>query len=124
MALFGIRILTSKQIAAIKAEAASVAMTEAGKAVAILKTTDIGKAVAADIAAISNKRLSGSQKFEKVVANTAPLLVKYITGGGFAAVEADVIDIARNLVQSVYNDFKSSTAPGLAKAILKIVGIG
>jgi hypothetical protein len=124
MALFGIHFMTSKQLAAMKAEVSSFAMTEAGKAVAILKTTEIGKAVAADIAAVSNKRLSGSQKFEKVVASTAPLIVKYVTGGGFAAVEADVVDIARNLVQSVYNDFKSSTAPNLAKAILKIVGIG
>lgn len=124
MNLFGLHLLSSKQIAAIKAEASSLALSEAGKAVAYLKTTEIGKAVAADIDAINNRKLSGSQKFEKVVANTAPLIVKYVTGGGLAAVEADVLDLARGVVQSVYNDLKSKTAPNLGRAILKMVGLG
>ena len=122
--MFGIHILSSKQLAAIKADAASLALTEAGKAVEILKATDIGKAVAADIASISDRKLSGVQKFEAVVANTAPLIVKYVTSGGFAAAQGDVVDIARALVQQTFNDIKSSTAPNIARTILKIVGIG
>lgn len=124
MALFGIHILSSKQIAAIKAEAAGLAMTEAGKAVAILKTTPIGKVVADDIAAIGNKRLSGSQKFEAVVATTAPLILNYVTGGGMKAVAGDAEDLARNLVQSIYNDLQSKTAKKVASFILKMIGVG
>jgi hypothetical protein len=121
--MFGIRILSSKQLAAIKAEAASLALSEASRAVAALKQSEIGNVVAKDIMVMSASNLTGVQKFEKVVANTAPLLVKYVTGGGFAAVEADVMDIARNLVQSIYNDVRSKTAPNIGKAILKLLGL-
>ena len=121
--MFGIRILSSQQLAAIKAEAASLALSEASRAVAALKQSEIGNVVAKDIMVMSASNLTGVQKFEKVVANTAPLLVKYVTGGGFAAVEADVMDIARNLVQSIYNDVRSKTAPNIGKAILKLLGL-
>lgn len=123
MAFLGIHILSSKQLAAIKAEAAQFATSEVGQAVAALKSTEIGAAVAADIAAISNKQMTGLEKFETVVRNTAPIITKYVVKGGFAAVQADVIDIARAVVQSVFNDTKSKTAPGLARAILSIVGL-
>jgi len=123
MAFLGIHILSSKQLEAVKAEAAGFAVSEAGKAVAVLKQTSIGSIVAKDIAAMQDKNLSGAQKFSTVVANTAPLVLKYATAGGLVAVLADVEDIARSLVQSVYNDTKSTTAGRVAAAVLKRFGI-
>lgn len=123
MAFLGIHIMSSKQLEAIKAEAAGFAVSEAGKAVAVLKQTSIGSIVAKDIAAMQDKNLSGAQKFAAVVATTAPLVLKYAASGGLVAVLADVEDIARSLVQSVYNDTKSTTAGKVAAAILKRFGV-
>ena len=127
MSLLGIHVLTDAQFAALKAAGHSVqtfAISEAEKAVIALKQTDIGAAVANDIQAIASKDLTGPQKFEAVLANTLPLVLKFATGGGFAAVEKDVEDIARSLVQAVFNDVKSTTAGSVAGAILHAIGLG
>lgn len=99
------------------------ALSEADKVVAALKTTHIGSAIAADIAAVSNKKLSGSQKFAAVLANTIPLVVTYATGGGIKAAADDVSDIARALVQSVFNDTKSTGAGKIVGDFLKLFGL-
>jgi hypothetical protein len=106
-------------VAAVKAFSHS----ETSKVVAALVATDIGAAVKADILAVKDHSLSGSQKFEKVVANTVPLLLKYATGGGIAAVEADVISIARALVQVVYTDTASTGFGKIAGELLKLLGV-
>lgn len=96
------------------------AVSEVQKAVGVLKTTSIGATVVADIAAAKDTQLSGAQKFEQVFANTVPLVLKYVTGGGVEAVEADVADIARELVQSTYNDVLATKAGSIATAILDL----
>ena len=98
-----------------------VTLTEVQHAVAALKETDIGSAVAADIHALTNASLTGAQKREQVVANTIPLIVTYATGGGISAVANDVEDIARELVQSTFNDVASTKAGAFATALLALL---
>ena len=103
------------------AEAALV--SEADKAVAALKTTAIGKAVATDVKALSRSDLSGLEKFEQVVKNTAPLIVTLLTNDGRAAAIGDVTDVARALVQSTFNDIASKRAVSVGRTILSVLGI-
>ena len=118
--IFGLTILSSAALAAIQ----SFALTEGEKAVAALKQTDIGKAVAADIATAASTTLTGPQKFEQVLANTLPQIQALFTKQGQAAALADLEDVGRSLVQTVYNDVKSTTAATWATSILKLLGIG
>lgn len=114
------RIFGSKAGAAV----AAIAVSEIQQAVAGLKSTSIGAAVAADIAALVDSRLSGSEKFEKVVANTLPLIVQFVATPGSAKVAiADVESVARELVQSTFNDTRSTKAGGIAALILSLLGI-
>lgn len=109
-------------IAALKGPVMAFVLTESQKAVAALKQTPIGAAVASNIAAIESEALSGQQKFEAVVANTLPLIVSYVAQGGVKAVVDDVEDIGRALVQQVYNDTRSTKAGQIAQAILALFG--
>ena len=99
------------------------AMTEVQKAVAALKTTSIGAIVAADIASLKDARLTSAQKFETVVANTLPKIVELATTPGAVKVElSDVESVARELVQSVFNDTASTKAGSIATLILTLLG--
>ena len=102
---------------------AAFALSEADKVVAALKATDIGKAVADDIKTFSTHNLSGAEKFAAVLGNTIPLVLRYAASGGIAAVAKDAEDIARALVQQVFNDTKSTTAGAFASQLLKLLGI-
>ncbi|UZW55570.1 hypothetical protein NUH86_01825 [Sphingobium sp. JS3065] len=125
--MFGIRIISKSKLNELKA-AAAVAMaivpTETAKAVLALKQTKIGEAVAIDIEAMSSKSMTGAEKFEAVLSNTIPLVVEFLTDGGLNAALDEVEDIGRALVQSIFNDFKWNAAGKLAKAILRLVGLG
>lgn len=118
--IFGLTILSSSELAAIK----SFALTEGEKAVAALKQTDIGKTVAADIATAASTDLTGVEKFEQVLTNTLPLIQTLLTSQGLKAELADLEDLGRSLVQTVYNDIKSTTVGTWATSILKLLGIG
>ena len=106
-------------VAALKAFGGS----EAAKVVAALKETDIGTAVANDVSALTNSTLTGAQKFEQVVASATPLVLKYATGGGIAALEADVVGITRALVQTIYTDIADTGFGKIAGEFLKWLGI-
>lgn len=95
--------------------AEALVLSEPQKLVATLKTTSIGAAVTADIHTLKDSTLTGVQKFEQVVANTAPLILKYVTGGG-SAIVADAADVARELVQSLYNDLTGAVKAAAAAA--------
>lgn len=99
------------------------ALTEAQKAVAALSQTTIGATVAADIAALTSSTLTGAQKFEQVVASTSPLIAQFLTTGGVATAVTEVEDLARALVQQVFNDTLSSKAGAVAQAVLKLLGL-
>ena len=66
--IFGLTILTSTELASVK----SFALSEATKAVAALKETPVGTAIANAISDIDNANLTGIQKFEKVLSDTLP----------------------------------------------------
>ena len=106
-------------VAALKAFGSS----EAAKVVAALKETSIGTAVANDVSALTSSTLTGEQKFEQVVASTTPMVLSYVTGGGIAALEADVIGITRSLVQTIYTDVADTGFGKIAADFLKLLGI-
>lgn len=121
--IFGLRIITKGQFNELKAAAATalnIVPSETAKAVLALKQTEIGAAVASDIKAISSKDLTGAEKFETVLANTLPLVLSFLTGNGLSVALDEIEDIGRALVQSVFNDFQSSTAGKIASVILKL----
>jgi hypothetical protein len=101
----------------------AIALSEADKAVAALKTTAIGGTVAANIKALTNAQMSGSEKFEKVAQATMPLVLTFLVDGGTKAALKDVEDIARGLVQSTFNDVASTKAGGIAALILRLLGV-
>lgn len=128
--MFGLVLIRKSEIEDLRAKAAAAAATvlpfwkaEADKAVALLKQTEIGDAVADSIKAISSAELSGREKFEVVVSEIGPQIVSYMIRGGVPAVVSDVEDVARQLVQSVYNDVMSTKAGSIIKAILKVFGL-
>ncbi|UAK24170.1 Pam3-gp28 family putative phage holin [Sphingomonas nostoxanthinifaciens] len=115
--------LNSAQLTALHAAGHAVeqfALSETQKVVATLKATSIGATVTADIKALKDSTLTGAEKFEQVVTNTAPLVLSYVTGGGLASLASDAADVARELVQSLYNDvasaLKVAAAPAAAAA--------
>ncbi|UAK25510.1 hypothetical protein [Sphingomonas nostoxanthinifaciens] len=111
--------LSSAQLTAHHAAGHAVeqfALSETQKVVATLKTTSIGATVTADITALKDSTLTGAEKYEQVVANTAPLVLSYVTGGGLASLASDAADVARELVQSLYNDVASALKPAAAPA--------
>lgn len=123
MKIFGLRIIPNSQFKDLKAAAETalnIVPSETAKAVLALKQTPIGAAVANDIEAISSKDLTGAEKFEAVLANTVPLVVSFLTGKGLAVALDEIEDIGRALVQSVFNDFKSTTAGKVASLILRL----
>lgn len=126
--IFGPTVLTtSKAIAAAPATAITAVQTfgasETLKIVAALKETSIGTAVANDVSALTNSELSGAEKFAQVLTNTVPLVLELLSGGGVAAVEADVEGIARSLVQMIYTDVADTGFGKIAGGFLKLLGV-
>lgn len=101
--------------------AAAFVATDVQKAVAALKKTEVGAAVARAIKTVENDKISGTEKAARVVGEAVPLIVDLLSGGGVRVVVDQVEDIARELVQSIYNDTKSKTAGSIAAAIIKLI---
>lgn len=121
--ILGLRILTKERFNDLKAAAdtaLNIVPSETAKAVLALKQTEIGGMVASNIEAIGSETLTGAEKFEKVLENTLPLVASFLTGKGLEVAIDEIEDIGRALVQSVFNDFKSSTAGKIASLILKL----
>lgn len=110
-------IFSKKNVAAV------IELTDAQKAVAALKNTSVGTAVAADIKALSSSTMTGAEKFEAVVANTLPLVTDLLATGGLKKAETEVADIAREFVQSVFNTVASKKAETIGSLILKVLGL-
>lgn len=108
MKIFGLHILTKSDLATIKQDAAAFALTEADKFVATLKGTPVGAAAVTSINAVENKSLSGLQKFEQVVEAVFPLVINYASSGGVTLAIDTAKDLARQFVQSTFNDLKNS----------------
>lgn len=121
--ILGLRILTKERFNDLKAAAdtaLNIVPSETAKAVLALKQTEIGGMVASNIEAIGSEKMTGAEKFEAVLSNTLPLVASFLTGKGLEVAIDEIEDIGRALVQSVFNDFKSSTAGKIAGLILKL----
>lgn len=128
--IFGFTLISNADLAELKAAASREIDTivpfwkaEADKVVAALKNTEIGDAVADSIVAISDANLSGAEKFSKVVGEIAPLVLNYVNRGGVNAVIEDVEDLARQLVQSTYNDVMSTGFGKIVRALRDLLGL-
>lgn len=106
-----------------KTVTAIIELTDAQKAVAALKQTEIGSVVAKDIQALSSSTLSGAEKFDAVLKNTVPLVLGLLADGGMKKAETEVTDIARELVQSIFNTVASKKADTIGSLILKVLGL-
>lgn len=104
------------------AAAEAFALTEMQKAINALKKTEVGAAVAADIRALTSSALTGPQKFEQVVANTLPLVAALATKGGTDVAVNEAEDLARALVQDVFNEIASTRAFSIASLVLRALG--
>lgn len=89
--------------------------------VVALKKTKLGDAVVDSINAVASKDLTGSQKFEAVVSEIGPRVVEYVQAGGTKAAAADVEDLTRALVQSVYVEVKSVGFEKIVGALIKLL---
>ena len=125
-----IMILNDAQHAAAKAAIAElgsaaehVALSEAQKAVAVLKTTPVGVAAVDAVNSMAATDKTGPEKLEGAVAAVAPAVLDYVQKGGVKAVLADVESVGRELVQSTFDDIKSASAGSIASAVLKIAGV-
>lgn len=123
MKILGLRIISNSKFKELKVAAATamaLVPSDVAKAVQALRQSEIGSAIASDIEAIASKDLSGAEKFEAVLSNTLPLVAKFVAQGGIEPALKEVEDIGRALVQSIFNDFKSSTAGKIAKLVLSL----
>ena len=109
-------IFSKKNITAV------IELTDAQKAIAALKNTEVG-AVAADIKALTSSTMSGAEKFEAVVVNTLPLLVDALKAGGITKGLKEVEDIGRAFVQDVFNSTISKKAETIGSLLLKVLGL-
>ena len=102
-----IHFLNDEQIAALKSAGHHIeeaAITEGQKAVAALKLTSVGATITDTIKILHSQTLTGLQKFEQVVATVMPTVLNFLTGNGFHDLVDNVEGIAREAVQSLFND--------------------
>ena len=126
MSFLGIHILSDAAVQHLKDAGHQVetfAVSETTKVIAAAKTTDLGKAATDAIAAVSSHDLSGPQKFEAAVAAFLPTVLHYATQGGFSGVIKDVESFGRQMLQTVFDDTKSSTAGQVASAVGTALGL-
>ena len=105
-----IGFLTAAQLVALHNAGHAVetfVLTEPQKLVATLKSTSIGATVMAEVANLKDQSISGAEKFAKALAIATPLVLNYVTAGP-AAIVTDAEGVARELVQSLYNDMMAA----------------
>ena len=120
MKLFGLHILTHKQLASL----ADFALSEFDKAVAAAKQTEIGKAASEAIYLADRPGLNGEQKMIKAIGIVAPVIVDYVARGGLSAVVTDAEQFARSVIESTLADARETKAGTIAKVVLKLLGLG
>ncbi|WP_137898360.1 hypothetical protein [Sphingomonas sp. 2SG] len=100
-----------------------VVPTDTQKIVAVLLTLPIASDASDNILALANDSLSGRQKADIVIGKALPALVGLIADKGMVVPDGDVEDIARELVQTLYNQVASPRAALLARALLPLFGV-
>jgi hypothetical protein len=97
--------------------------TDTQKIVAVLLTLPIASDTRDNILSLANDSLSSKQKADLVVSKALPALVSLIADKGMAVPAGDLEDIARELVQTLYNQVASPRAALLARVLLPLFGV-
>lgn len=116
---FGIKLPFGKKTVAAVEE---FALNELDKGIALAKTTPLGAAVSSAIHVAEAHGGSPIEKLATAVKIVAPQVIEYAARGGVKAVEADVEQFAKQLIESTLADLKQTKAVTIARAILAIFG--
>ncbi|MDR7103008.1 hypothetical protein [Croceicoccus sp. BE223] len=87
-----------------------VPITAGQKAVALIKETSLGTAIMNLISAASLKDVSGMDKFNAVFDGAVAAYRAFTENGGLNGLIASGMSVLRQLVQSLYDDFKAAFA--------------
>lgn len=78
------------------------------KAVAMFKDTYAAVRIMNLISAVSNRSMSGAEKFNFVLDAAIPIIKDFADDGKLNATADAIEDFARQVVQSIYNDWNSA----------------
>lgn len=78
------------------------------KAVALIKETSLGTAIANLISAASHSDLSGSARFTAVVDKAFDAYTAFVENGGLKGLIALGVSVLRQTVQAIYDNMKAS----------------
>lgn len=120
MKFLGIKLPFGKKTVAAVEE---FALNELDKAIAAAKRTTLGGAVASAIHVAEQNGGSSGAKLASAIAAVTPAVIAYVAKGGVKAVEADVEQFAKQLIESTLADLKQTKAVTIGRAILSILGI-
>lgn len=85
-----------------------VPITVAQKAVALVKETSLGTAIMNLISAASTVQAPGADKFGAVLSAAEHAYEAFVSNGGLSGLIATGLNILRQLVQSLYDDFRQA----------------
>ncbi len=91
------------------------------KAVAMFKDTDAAVRIMNLISAVSNRSMSGAEKFNFVLDAAKPIIKDFADDGKLNATADAIEDFARQVVQSIYNDFNK--AGGLTSILSPLIAL-
>lgn len=100
-----------------------VAPTDTQKLVAVLLTLPIAADARDAILSLVGDSYSGRQKADIVVGKTLPALAELIAARGMQLPASDIEDLARELVQTLYNQIASPRATLVARLLLTLFGV-
>lgn len=89
-----------------------VAITETQKAVALLKQTSVGTAVANLVSSFQYSTLAGADKLTHVLAAADGVYTAFVAAGGLSGLLTVGVSVLRQLIQSVFDDFAAALASG------------
>ena len=78
------------------------------KAVALIKETSLGTAIANLISAASHSELSGMDKFNAVVSKAFDAYNAFVENGGLSGLIQLGVSVLRQTVQAIYDNMKAS----------------
>lgn len=91
------------------------------KAVAMFKDTDAAVRIMNLISAVSNRSISGAEKFNFVLDAAKPIIKDFADDGKLNTTADAIEDFARQVVQSIYNDWNS--AGGLKSILSPLIAL-
>lgn len=84
------------------------AISTAQKAVALIKETSLGTAIANLISAASASDATGAEKFAAVLAAVEKAYAAFVDNGGLSGLISTGLSVLRQAIQSLYDDFAAT----------------